>query len=512
MQALPLDSVLWLFRPAPLCNALVAYVTYNVVYALYLSPLRKIPGSFWSRISLLRTLKSDLSGNEQEYMLKNYRKYGNIFVLEPGRVCVCDPEDCRLVLSTHAFKKSKHYEKVDFIEPNMFLTVDPELNKQRRRQMGPALGLANLRKMEPSILSNGVQQLMDKWSKTIDESKDGKANICYYYDFSLMTFDIISSLGFGKAHRSLTTGDQKVVRWVEKAFRLMIIQMVLPLAKRFPFNRMLTEHLHKDVKEFLAFGNQSIEDRKAELTQGIEKPHDLLQSFIDAEDAESKIKMTSSQVTTETIISLLAGADTSSNTISWALHLLLLHPRHYKRCIDEVRSAFAKDHLIRYDEAKERLPYLEACIYETLRVRPVAGNLPRIVPRGGIVLQNYFIPEGFGVSVSITCANMNKDVWQKPHIFYPKRFINNDANKRNVLTFSAGVRICPGKHLAWIEILSTLANILNTFDFSLPEDSLFNPTNLDQFGQPVIMPRYSSITAAPKFPDRDCNVIISKRH
>ncbi|KAJ2608331.1 hypothetical protein H4S08_004490, partial [Coemansia sp. RSA 1365] len=87
------------------------------------------------------------------------------------------------------------------------------MNRIRRRQIGPALAPKNLLNMEPSIFAAGVQQLMEKWDKSIAESSDGKARICYFYDFSLMAFDIISSLGFGQEHRSLTTGDQRIVEW-----------------------------------------------------------------------------------------------------------------------------------------------------------------------------------------------------------------------------------------------------------------------------------------------------------
>ncbi|KAI8318668.1 cytochrome P450, partial [Martensiomyces pterosporus] len=68
--------------------------------------------------------------------------------------------------------------------------------------------------------------------------------------------------------------------------------------------------------------------------------------------------------------------------------------------------------------------------------------------------------------VAIPAANMNKDAWDEPHIFNPERFIDNEENKRNMLTFSSGVRVCPGRNLAWVEMLTTLANLLNTYDFA----------------------------------------------
>ncbi|KAJ2815570.1 hypothetical protein FBU31_006879 [Coemansia sp. 'formosensis'] len=327
-----------------------------------------------------------------------------------------------------------------------------------------------------------------------------------------MTFDIISSLGFGQSHRSLTTGDRQIVHWVGQTLSLMLIQMVAPIVKRLPF-KYLVKSISADVHNFVAFGLQTIERRKQELSAdgGAEKPRDLLQAFIDAEDPESKIRMTSSQVTTETILTLMAGADTSSNTLSWTTHLLLLHPRCLAKVVAEVRSAFKPEQLITFKEAKERLPYLEACVYESMRMQPVSGNLPRCIPRGGVVLQKYFIPEGLTCSVGISAANMNSTVWEKPYVYRPERFLGNDERKRKLLTFSAGVRVCPGKNLAWMEITTTLANVLNRYDMEMPEDSLFSPKKCDSNGCPILMPYKYAITRAPRFPERDCHIVITKR-
>ncbi|KAI8318515.1 cytochrome P450 [Martensiomyces pterosporus] len=505
------NGLWWLVsQPTTLCTGLVAYAAWKVVYALYFSPLRNIPGPFLNRTSRLPVFATALHGGITDKMLGDYEKYGELFTVSDTMVAVCNPNDCRLILSTHAFKKAM-VSHVDFIEPNMHLTNDPELNKQRRRQVGPAFSLASLRKMEPTILAAGVQQLLDKWNSAVEQSPSGKAKVCYEEDFTLMGFDIISSLGLGKTHRSLTFGDLAVIRWMKKYFSLLIIHIISGELQLLPLSRLLAKSLRKDVDEFIAFINQSIKERKQLLAEGATKPSDVLQAYIDAEDPNSKIKMTPPQITAEIFVTLHAGTDTSSNTLSWTIHLLMLHPQHYKRAVDEVRSSFDKDHLITFDEIKEDSLYLEACVYESMRIRPVIPFLPRVVPPGGVTLQGHFIPEGYTCIPLISAANINKDVWDEPHIFNPERFIDNEENKRNVLTFSAGARICPGRNLAWVEMLTTLANLLNSYDFALPEDALFTPDNLDKHGQPVIMPQKMAILNVPRFPKRDCQVVISKR-
>ncbi|KAI8318069.1 putative cytochrome P450 monooxygenase [Martensiomyces pterosporus] len=506
------SSLWWLVsQPTALCAGLAIYMIWKATYALYFSPLRNIPGPFLERITNLPGLVKIARGGMVDMVLSSYERYGSLFIMSNKIVVVCDPSDCRLILATHAFRKDMLYANIDIMEPNMLLTRDPELNKQRRRQVGPAYSLASLHKMESTILAAGAQQLLDKWNSAIEHSATGKAKVCYGNDFMLITFDVIGSLGFGKTQRSLAAGDLTVAQWVKRTNNLLLMQAVAGELKWLPFSYLLTKLLRKDVDELIDFVNRSVEERRQLLAEGVAKPDDILQAFIDAEDTESKIRMTPSQVTAEVIMTFVGGTDTSSITLTCTIHLLMLHPQHYTRAVDEVRSSFDKDHLITFDEVKERLPYLEACVYESMRMLPVTPPLPRVVPPGGVTLQGHFIPEGYTCMVAIPAAHMNKDVWDEPHIFRPERFIGNEESKRNVLTFSSGVRVCPGRNLAWIEMLTTLANLLNAYDFALPEDALFTPDNLDKHGQPVIMPQKMVFTNGPRFPERDCQIVISKR-
>ncbi|KAI7822237.1 putative cytochrome P450 monooxygenase [Kickxella alabastrina] len=511
-----LAKTLWQsFQPIHILYGIVAYCIWKVFYEVYLSPLSHIPGPLWYRITSLPLLIHELRGDEPELMIKLNKKYGGLFVITPRRVAICDPKDSQIILGTHAFLKDKRYSNVEVMQPNTFLTVDPELNKQRRRQIGPIMSLANLKHMEPIILEAGTKQLYNKWDRDIAHAGEKhKARICYYDDLMLMTFDIISTLGFGQKHMSLTSGDTHIAKSVGSTLVIIFFESILPFFKTKLFRQHIAKSLYGKFDAFFALCTDAINNRK-KLLSGLQpnedKPKDLLQAFIDAEDPESRIRMTSDQVVTETIISLLAGSDTSSNTMTWTIHLLLLHPHYLARVVKEVREAFGRDHIINYSESKASLRFLEACIYESLRLIPVVTGMPRRMPTGGATLHGYFIPEGYNCSVSIAAINTNPEVWERPYEFFPERFLKNEAIKRQVLTFSTGVRVCPGKNLAWMEIHSTMANIFNKYDLELPEDVLFTPDRVDKHGQPITMPRMAAATYVPRFPERDCVVLISKR-
>ncbi|KAJ2496519.1 hypothetical protein GGH96_005773 [Coemansia sp. RSA 1972] len=504
-------------QPSTILAALGAFAVCKVVYARWISPVRNIPGPFYARLSALPSRITGLFRSTNDEMIQAAAKYGPVFLMEPRKVAVCHPDDCRTILGSYSFVKDTLYSNVDFMEPNIFLTRSAELNKQRRRQIGPALSLTGLHRMEPTILAAGPQQLMAQWDERVREAGTDGARVCYFYDLTLMSFDIIASLGFGQQHRSLTTGDKTIAHWVEKTFALMILQMVLPVVKRWPLRPLVSCVLGRHVDEFFAFAHHAVRQRKLEVAKGLVAAPDILQQFIDAEDPHNKgIRMTSQQVITETIMMLLSGSDTSSTALAWTVHLLLLYPEHHRTAVAQVRSAFSKDHTIGFDEAREHAPFLEACVLEALRVCPVSTNLPRIVPRGGVTLRNgMHVPEGYSVAVSTAAANYDPSTWDDPCRFDPGRFDPGnpkyDANRRNLMTLSAGVRICPGRHLVLFEMVVTLANILNRYDLELPADALYTPSYVGADGLPRIMPRTNLVAMVPKYPARDCNVIVSRR-
>ncbi|ORX68577.1 cytochrome P450 [Linderina pennispora] len=113
---------------------------------------------------------------------------------------------------------------------------------------------------------------------------------------------------------------------------------------------------------------------------------------------------------------LVAGTDTTSNTITYAIVHLLHNPSVYKRVTEEVRSTFPdSSQVISFKDAKAKLPYLSAVIYETMRINPpVSGMLPRSAPAKGITIQGYNIPHDTQIGVSIAACHRNPHTWKNP--------------------------------------------------------------------------------------------------
>ncbi|KAJ1958001.1 hypothetical protein GGI12_004857 [Dipsacomyces acuminosporus] len=494
------------------------YAAYKIIYALFLSPYRRIPGPFLSRISRKPAELTGMAGAQARKALEDYEKYGDIYMYEPSAVAISNPDDIRRVLSSHDYVKSKVYKGLDLLGvENTTSTRDPHLSLVRRRQIGPYFSNMYLARMESAILDHGIISIKEKWDGLLKASGSGQAEVNYHNHFLNTAFDIIGSLSFGKAFGSLKNDDQKIAEWKKATTTYLGVRTMFPLFRLFPFSLALSS-LKPIYDDFANYAVKCVADRRkllAELELNGElhkRPVDLLQGLIDCQDPESKMKMSPIEIQAETLLMLLVGTDTTSNTLMWTVHLFMLYPKCYTRVVEEVRNAFDKAHLIRHGEAKAKLPYLEACLYESMRLAASTGGAwPRVAPKQGVELGGHFLPGGTDIYINISGANYNRKYWNDPHRFNPDRFLDNEEAKRNVLTFGAGVRVCLGKQLAWIEMLTILANVLKDYDFRLPADyTVCGPNVLSDKGYPRLMDTIYFGAVVPSNPERDCRIVITK--
>lgn len=487
------------------------WITWRLTYAILLSPLRRIRGPFIARLTPFRALYARAPGRVIKAALADYNTYGDIYVSKPNTISISHPEDVRTVLRSHQ-KIDVYHGLNDPVMANLVTFSEPSLASRRRRQINPYFNHSYLTKMEPLILRHGIQALKNKWDRLIESNgnEHQSVEINYRHDLQLATFDIMSALAFGREFHSLATNNVTIVDWISATAVYIGVRINFNLLMVFPFSLLIKRWL-KMYRDFVQYGKESVADRKSMLANGIEKPVDLLQAFIDAEDPESKVKMSSTEIQAESVGMQLAGSETTAASLTWALHLLTLYPEHLERASNEVRGQFELSHLITYSECQS-LPFLESFLYEMLRYTPItSGFMPRFSYTYGLTLQGHYIPPDTDIAFNLIAMNNRTDVWEEPEKFIPDRFIDNKDLKRNVFAFSYGPRSCIGRNLAWIEMMTILANLLKDYDIALPSDSAFGPHNVDERGVPRLMPSTCHIVFAPTCPDRDCRLVVSKR-
>ena len=128
----------------------------------------------------------------------------------------------------------------------------------------------------------------------------------------------------------------------------------------------------------------------------------------------------------------VVGSDTTSTELSAILYFLLKNPAAYRKLRDEIDRATASGRLsvphVKYSEAA-KLPYLDACCKEGMRLVPALGMaLPREVPPGGREIAGRFVPGGVKVGINATTLQRDQGVFgADADEFNPERWFREDA-------------------------------------------------------------------------------------
>jgi cytochrome P450 len=158
---------------------------------------------------------------------------------------------------------------------------------------------------------------------------------------------------------------------------------------------------------------------------------------------------------------------TTSNTLAWMLYLLQQHPAALERARAEVLQ-MAPDPAAFTIEQMDSLDYLDACAQEAMRLKPVAPFIPLEALRDSVI-GDVHIPKG-----NLIWCVMRHDSVSEQHVaqaaeFDPQRWLQqgSDAmNKHLAMPFGAGLRTCPGRYLALLEIKLASAMLLSSFDIA----------------------------------------------
>ncbi|QHO04527.1 Geraniol 8-hydroxylase [Arachis hypogaea] len=171
----------------------------------------------------------------------------------------------------------------------------------------------------------------------------------------------------------------------------------------------------------------------------------------------------------------LAGTDTITSTVEWAMAELLHNPKVMSKAKSELEEIVGKGKVVEESDMA-RLPYLQAVIKETLRKHPA---VPLLLPRQAemdVEIQGYTVPKGAQVLVNVWAIGRDPNVWENPHVFSPERFLGSqiDFRGRNfeLTPFGAGRRICPGLPLAMRMLFLMLGLFINCFDWKLEAEDM----------------------------------------
>ena len=199
-----------------------------------------------------------------------------------------------------------------------------------------------------------------------------------------------------------------------------------------------------------------------------ERPNNLLEAMMAAADQEGS-GIHDREVAGNVLTMLLAGEDTTANTLAWMIYLLTRHPPALARASEEVRG-ICGDAAAFTLEQMAKLNYIEACAHETMRLKPVAPQIG-LQALKDTTIGDIHVPRNTIVLCQIRHDGLNENLVPQAMSFTPERWLSDGgpsasttSAKRISMPFGAGPRICPGRYLALLEMKMAMALLLGSFD------------------------------------------------
>ena len=302
-----------------------------------------------------------------------------------------------------------------------------------------------------------------------------------------MTMDIITYYSFGKSIDAINEPDFKAPIIVA----MDASQPVFVGFKHFPLYKNMIVNCPPRISRILSPATSGLVDLQQILGAQIEQlmrnpeeqlkllPHNqtIYHHLLDPESYKSGSVPEAGSLYEEGQALMFAGADTVGNALMLGTFYIAKSHSVLANLKSELFAAFSDPSRPPAVRELEKLPYLNACIKESLRLSSgVISGLPRIVPPSGATIGGHKIPGGAIVSVGSTFVHYNADIFPDPFVFRPERWLENPDLENWLIPFSRGPRSCLGVNLAWLELRLAFACTFRRFDVEVDPQS---PERLD---------------------------------
>jgi cytochrome P450/NADPH-cytochrome P450 reductase len=235
--------------------------------------------------------------------------------------------------------------------------------------------------------------------------------------------------------------------------RLAIQEKLMVITKR---------QFQHDIKTMFSLVDKLIAERRAHGHVGAE---DLLARMLGSKDPDTGEALDDENIRYQIITFLIAGHETTSGLLSFALYFLLKHPQQLRKAYEEVDRVLADGAVPTYKQVLE-LKYIRMILSESLRLWPTAPAFSLYAKEDTLLAGKYPLKRGESVNVMIPKLHRDTAVWgDDADEFRPERFEDPAAIPHHAYKpFGNGQRACIGQQFALHEATLVLGMVLKYFD------------------------------------------------
>ncbi|MCJ1251932.1 hypothetical protein MMC30_009170 [Trapelia coarctata] len=446
-------------------------ITVALIRQRYFSPVSDIPGPFFASFGTCWQLWHVFKGRIDEATYDLHLQHGPFVRLSYNEVSINHPDAVSAVLAA-PIPKAPFY--VPFAIPNinynnLMSECDPKRHVAMRANVASGYTLSNVLRNETYI---------DRTIALMEERLEQTAGTNEPVEFSkwihFVTWDILGEVTFSERFGFLDQA-RDVGNAIENTFALALyittagyIQWLHALLLGNPILRWLdfqpNEHTYQTCVA-------SLNKRKANPEARVDMVEQWMSTL-----AKHPDRMKEKDILCAAAANLGAGGDTVAITLQAFFYLLLKNPLYLDRLRQEIDGSQARGELskiVTYSEA-QKLPYLQACVKETLRIFPaIPWNLPRVVPKEGLTIAGHHFKAGTILSVNPWIIHRNQSLFGKDACIYnPERWLDPEHSKaieKYLIPFGLGYNSCPGRNVASLELNKITATLIRDFELRLAE-------------------------------------------
>jgi len=377
-----------------------------------------------------------------EVLTEARREYGNVVSLEKpgGRLAyfVNEPHEVRRILvRRHAkYVKGPGFERVKMLLGNGIIVSDGEVWRRARTMIQPAFKVQNIHRLL-AVMVRCCDRRAVRWAETADAG----ATLDITAETSAFALELILVSIFGDDY------DDRIASLPDNPFAFLASDSTRDLS------------VVMKARELRRFLLGIIESRRATEQDG---SFDFLSMYMDATD-RSGVGFTDEELLDELITLIVAGFETSANTLNWVWYLVAGHPEVEQALIDEARRVLPGVAAVNADNIAA-MTYTQQVLEETLRLYPPVWLFTRRA-REDDALDEFDVPPGTDIYLSPYILHRTEQFWPDSARFDPGRFGSSKQDKRErpYFPFSLGPRRCLGEYFSFLEMKIHIGLLLPRF-------------------------------------------------
>jgi cytochrome P450/nitrite reductase/ring-hydroxylating ferredoxin subunit len=405
-----------------------------------------------------------------------YRQYGDLYQFKLGSdraVVVADPEMVRTILQARPddfARLNGVRQTIEEMGVQGLFSAEGEQWRRHRQLATRTFDVRHLREFFP-ILTKVTRRLHKRWQQLAAQSSP----IDIQKELMRYTVDVTTDLAFGYDMNTLEKEGNPIQRHLERVFPMIAYRAFMPVRHwnylKLPADRALEASL----AELRVSIDRFIDNARQQMAANPdlwERPRNLLQALLAAQ-ADEDIELSDLEIYGNVFTFLLAGEDTTANSIAWMMYFMAKYPEVQRQMQAEADAVVGDTATVTEYQKTRELHYIEAVAHETMRFKPVATFLALQALRD-VTISQMQMTKGTPVFLLLRPKGLEDSEFAEATQFKPDRWLNysrheNPHHRKSFLPFGGGPRLCPGRSLALLEMKMAVSMICRHFEVARAE-------------------------------------------